>query len=87
MRITRQPGLRLGNSDLGQQFERTRPRHLTANAAVELQNLADLGLDRVQRIERGHWLLEDDRDVIAADAANFPLRHVDQFAALEMDAA
>ena len=43
-------------------------------AVVQEQNLADLRLDRVQRIERGHRLLEDDRDVVAADLAHLAFR-------------
>jgi hypothetical protein len=83
MRIAGEPRFRLWNADLREQLQRPRPRHRTANAAVQLQNLADLRLDGVQRIERGHRLLEDDRNVIAADAANFALRQIEQFAALE----
>src|ERR1700722_6848777 len=52
-----------------------------------MQDLADLPFDRVQRIERRHRLLEDDRDVVAANAANLALAEIDQFAALEVDAA
>src|SRR3979409_815928 len=54
---------------------------------MKLQNLADLGLDGMQRIERRHRLLKDDRDVIAADAADLAFRQIDQLAAFEMDAA
>src|SRR6185437_11145828 len=64
-----------------------RPRHLAANAAVKLQDLADLGRDRVQRIERGHRLLEYDRNIIAANAANLAFRQVEQLPALELNAA
>ena len=87
MRIAGEPGFRIGNADLRQQFQRPCPRHRAANAAVQLQNLADLRLDGVQRIERGHRLLEDDRNVVAADAADLALRQVEQFAALEADGA
>ena len=41
---------------------------------MQQQDLADLLLDGVQRIERGHRLLEDDGDVVAAHVANFVLR-------------
>ena len=43
--------------------------------AMQKQDLADLLLDRVQRIERGHRLLEDDRDVVAAHLAHLALAH------------
>ena len=45
------------------------------------QDLADLRLDRVQRIERGHRLLEDDRDVVAADLAHLAFGRRQQIAA------
>ena len=38
-------------------------------ALVERDDLADLPLDRVQRIERSHRLLEDHGDVVAAHLA------------------
>src|SRR5438552_18522121 len=41
----------------------------------------------MQRIERRHRLLEDDRNVVAANAANFALRQFEQFAPLELNAA
>ena len=87
MRIAGETGFRFGNADLCQQFQRPRPRGGTADAAVQLQDLADLRLDRMQRVERRHRLLEDDRDVVAANAPDLVLRQVDQFAALEVDAA
>ena len=86
MRIALQPGFGIGNADLRQQLERARPRHLPADAAVQEKNLADLRLDRVQRIERGHRLLEDDRDVVAADLAHLAFRRRQQLAAAEADA-
>ena len=87
VRIARKPGFRLGNADLRQQLQRAPPRRRTATPAVQQQDLADLGLDGVQRIERGHWLLKDDRDVVAANAPDLALRQTEQFAALEADVA
>src|SRR6266853_515900 len=87
MRIARQPRFRFGNADLGEQFERPYPRPRAANSAVKLQDFTDLGLNRMQRIERRHWFLEDDRNVVAANAANLALRQIEQFAALEVNAA
>src|ERR1700688_661013 len=51
------------------------------------QYLANLLLDRVQRIERGHRLLKDDGDVVAAHLADVALRHCQQFLALEAHGA
>src|SRR5690606_6201797 len=44
-----------------------RERLLAGEPAVELEGLGDLGTDSVHRIERGHRLLEDHRDVVAPD--------------------
>ena len=54
---------------------------------MQQQNLADLLLDGVQRIERGHRLLEHDGDVVAAHPPHLTLREREQVAALEADAA
>ena len=56
-------------------------------AAMQEQNFADLLLDRVQRIERGHRLLEHDGDVVAAHAPHVAVGQTQQFAALEGDGA
>ena len=66
MRIAVEPRLRIGNADLGQNFKRAGARRGTGQPAVQQQDLADLLLDGVQRIERGHRLLEHDGDVVAA---------------------
>ena len=59
-----------------------------AHALVQLQDLADLLLDRVQRVERGHRLLEDHGDVVAAHArAARSSLSVEQVLALEQDLA
>jgi hypothetical protein len=87
MRIAAEPGFGIRNADLRQQLQRARPRRLAAHAAMQQQRLADLRLDGVQRIERGHRLLEDDRDVVAAHLADFVLRQRQQLAALEADAS
>ena len=73
VRIAGKPRLRLGNADLGQKIERARARSRAGDALVEQENFADLLLDGVQRIERGHRLLEDDRDIVAAHVAHFAL--------------
>ena len=41
-------------------------RRFAAEAAVQQQGFADLLFDGVQRIERGHRLLKDHRDAVAA---------------------
>jgi hypothetical protein len=44
------------------------PGLLLGQALLQLQHLGDLVADRVQRVQRRHRLLEDHRDVAAADA-------------------
>ena len=51
-----------------EQLDGALARGLAGQPAMQQQDLADLLLDRVQRIERGHRLLEDDGDVVAAHA-------------------
>ena len=87
MRIALEPARRIGNADLAEQLDDARARGRSLDAAVQLENLADLLLDRVQRIERGHRLLEDDGDVVAAHVADLALRQAEQLPAFEMDGA
>src|SRR5262249_12876299 len=87
VRIAAEPGLRLGNADLGEQLDRARARRGSGEPLVQQQDLADLLLDGVERIERGHRLLEDDGDVVAAHVADLRFRQVDELAALEADRA
>jgi hypothetical protein len=54
---------------------------------VAPQRLGHLTADRVHRIERGHRLLEDHADAIAAQLAVFRIRQAHQLAAVETDAA
>ncbi len=56
-------------------------------ALVQEQHLVDLPLDRVQRVERGHRLLEDHRHAVAAHRRSSRCRRADQLLALEADAA
>ncbi|MNF98852.1 hypothetical protein D3C84_817270 [compost metagenome] len=62
--------VRLGDADHLQQFQGAFGRHLAAQALVDAQHLVDLLFDRVQRIERGHRLLEDHCNPVATDVAD-----------------
>ena len=64
-----------------------RARRGVVEAVVQLHDLADLLLDGVQRVERGHRLLEDDRDLLAADLAHVMARRLEQVLAAEADLA
>jgi hypothetical protein len=54
---------------------------------VDEQGLADLALDVVERVERGHRLLEDHADPVPADLAHERVAAADELGALEADAA
>src|SRR5262249_46938875 len=62
-------------------------RRSTGQATMQQQDFADLLFDRVQRVERGHRLLEDDADVVAAHTAHPPLIERQQVGAFEIDRA
>ena len=70
-----------------QQLEGLSPRLGLAEAAMQDQRLADLARDRVQRVERGHRLLEDDADAAASHLAQRALVGAQQVAPAEADAA
>src|SRR5437764_6402396 len=87
MRIARKPRLRFGNSHLCEQLKCPRPGIGAADTAVKLQDLADLGLDRVQRIERRHRFLEDDRNIVSRNAPEKTNRTKKKVNAPETDTA
>ena len=66
---------------------RGRARASCAQPLVQLEHLGDLVADRVQRIQRRHRLLEDHRDVAAAQRAHLPLALREHVLALEADRA
>ena len=87
MRIAAEPALRVGNADLSEHLDRACARGGAGKPAVQEQNLANLLIDGVQRIERGHRLLENDGDVVAAHAAHVALGEREQVAAVESNGA
>ena len=87
VRIGAEPLLRLADADLVEQLQRARARLPLAHALVQAEDLADLLLDRVQRIERGHRLLEDHGDLVAAHLPQLLLVERQQVLALEEDLA
>ena len=80
MRIAAKPRFGFGNADLRQQFQDPRLGFRAAQAVMQSQDFADLRLNGLQRIERRHRLLEDNRDVVAANAANLVLAEIQQLA-------
>ena len=87
MRIIANPRRGVGNSDGGQQIDRLRARLAARRPAVDDQRLRHLIANREHGIERGHRLLEDERDLGAADLAHPVLVERQQIAVLEDDAA
>ena len=79
----------LGRRDVHepQQLDRPRARLSPRHAEVLPQHLADLPLDGEHRVERRRRLLEDERDLAAADAAELAAREREQVAAVEQRAA
>ena len=77
---TRRSGMR--HADHAQQLDRALVRLVVRRVAVLADRLHDLVADRVVVAERGHRLLEDQRDLLAADRAHLravgrKLREVD----------
>ena len=67
VRILVESLLRIADADPFKQLQRTRARLGAAQAVMHAQGLADLFTDPEHRIERGHRLLEDHGDLLAAD--------------------
>ena len=61
------------------------PGRLGRHRLVAAQHLGDLEPDRVHRVQRRHRLLEDHRDLAAADLAQRAVVDADQLAAVELD--
>ena len=61
------------------------PRRPACRVPVHPQRLGDLPADGQHRIEARHRLLEDHRDVVAADLAHLALGELQQILALEAD--
>ena len=63
-----QPPARVGDADLGQQVAGAASGLLRLDVEVPLDDLADLHPDGHHRVERGHRVLEDHRDLLAPQA-------------------
>ena len=61
-----QPAFGVADADLGQQFDDPLPRGIARQPLVQGEALGKLALDGVERVQRGHRLLEDEADVVAA---------------------
>ncbi len=85
MREGAEPAHGIADADLLEKRQGARARLFAFDALVQRQDLADLPLDRVQRVERGHGLLEHHGDLVAAHLAKLRLARLEQVAAAEQD--
>ena len=72
MRIGAELQAGIGNAHELQQLPRPLAQCGARGAIVHPDGFGDLGADARDRIERGHWLLEDHRDVAAAGLHALP---------------
>ncbi len=84
VRILLDPPLRLGDAHRREKLDRPPLRVGVPDVGVvRLDRLRELVADLQHRVERGHRILEDDRHVVAAHAAQLLLRQLQEVAALE----
>ena len=76
---------RIADAHQIEQLQGAPPRRVAGHALVQQQGLVDLLFHRVQGIERGHGLLKDHRDLVAADLAQEGLLAADHLLAAEAD--
>ena len=83
VRILVEPAFGVGDADELQQLDGAGARLRVVHSHVDRQRLGDLQPDGEQRVERGHRLLEDHRDVAAADLAHLLVVEIEQALAVE----
>ena len=83
VRIVPQALVRARDPDLIEQLGRTLVGLLAIHPEVHFERLADLPADGEHRVERGHRVLEDHRDLAAADRAQVLVVEREQVAAAE----
>ncbi len=83
--IVAEPGV--GRRDLHgpQQVARAAPRGGPARALVDPDRLGDLIADREERVQRGHRVLEDHGDALAADVPHLGIGFLEKVFSLESD--
>ena len=87
VRVVVHPPLGVGDPDGVEELDRPLAGALVGLVAVGADRLDDLPADPVDRVQRGHRVLEDHRDLLAADLAHRVLREAHQVAALVDDLA
>src|SRR4029450_8274635 len=78
---------RVGDVDEVEQLDNPLLRSTPRQVEMLTQDLLDLVPDAKHGVQRGHRLLEDERDLAAADLAELGPRRSEQLGALENDAA
>jgi hypothetical protein len=73
VRVVVQPPLRVGDRHQAQHLRRPLTRRGPADAAVQPHRFRDLIADRPYRVQAGHRLLEDHRDLVPPDAPHLHL--------------
>ena len=87
MRVRRQPLIRRRYADEAKCFDSARPGIGLRHLVVGPYGLDHLGLDRQNRVERHHRVLEDHGNFLAPDGAHLLGRAPDKVPALEQDFA
>src|SRR5579885_109618 len=87
MRVSLGALLRLGNTGEAQHGDRLVPRILAADVFVQQHRFRNLAADGEHRVERGHRLLKDHGDVLAAHQAHCLLIKREQIAPGKLDGA
>jgi len=77
----------IGNADMAEQFDTPGAGRAAPHVLMLAQWLGQLAAHAVQRIERGHRLLENHPHAVAANALHFFFRGAEQVASLQADAA
>lgn len=87
VRISAQPAFGVADAHAVQQFQNAVPHRRTAQPLVQLDRLGQLLFQRVQRVQAGHRLLEDEADVVAPHLAQQLVIRADHLLAVIGDAA
>ena len=77
------PTARFGHADQVEQFDRPGPGRLLGDVAVGSDRLDDLRTDREHRVQRGHRVLEDHRDVVPTHSPHVAIGERQQVSSLE----
>ena len=87
VRVVAQPRPRAWDADPVEQLGGTVVRRVLVHAEVRLEHLPDLTADRQHRIQARHRVLEDHRDLAAADPAQLLVGELEQVLPLELRGA